>query len=325
MTQNSHTQHAEILARLRKERIQSLYHFTCVENLPGIRNANALCSKAVLQEIGLWPPPEPGGNTLSHSLDQHNDNWDRISLNFTPRTPMTYHKKQARHLCFFEIDPAVATRSGVMFTNKNAASTTDQKRAEGLAGLDLVNFNAVRAAPRPWDKEGWVAPVQAEILVPGRIRLDDILRIAFVSEASLAEAKRLWGHGSHPQFVVDEALFSDTFPGVSLGFSRLKRIFLTDENVDKATVENVRSSCFSFSSTGCTSVTLVAEIYGVAGMKAVVKWLPGGITKSVQFSRTSDYWHWPSISINELPEGSCSVEYRLGDVRWATIPFEVGD
>lgn len=98
-----------ILQRLQQEQIRAFYHFTSIENLPSIRDTQALCSKELLEEEGRWPVPEPGGNRLSHYLNNINENWNLISLSFTPRTPMAYRKKPESHLCFFVIRPDVAT------------------------------------------------------------------------------------------------------------------------------------------------------------------------------------------------------------------------
>src|SRR5439155_23114198 len=95
-----HADAAQILQKLRQERIGALFHFTSVENLPCIARLGALCSKATLQQRGMWPCADPGGNELSHSLDARNDNWDKLSVYWTPNTPMAYRKKRAKHLCF---------------------------------------------------------------------------------------------------------------------------------------------------------------------------------------------------------------------------------
>ena len=156
MSEQLHPASEQILQRLRRERINSLYHFTCVENLPCIRQAGALCSKDKLEKLGLWPCPDPGGNETSHNLDKHHDNWDKLALNFTAHTPMAYWKKQAKHLCFFSISTKAAALDRVLFTDTNATSTIEpHKRLPGLDGLNLVNFSAIRATPAPGDRTGW--------------------------------------------------------------------------------------------------------------------------------------------------------------------------
>lgn len=323
MAVSFHAEATEIAAKLRKEHIRALYHFTSIENLPCIREMGALCSKHILDAAGRWPVAEPGGNALSHNLDRCNNNWDRISLNFTPHTPMVYNKKPSSHLCFLEIDPVVATWDGVLFTNTNAASTGNQQRAPGLAGLDLVDFNAVRSRPRPWDREGWVRPVQAEVLVPKCIPLNYVTRIRFVSDASRDEAERLWGPSSHPQFEAYPLSFSDNPSAVSLTFPFLKTILLTDQHVNASSLGRARTPNYRLRRSTCDRATLIAEVHAVAGLKAQITWKPIGATQTEEFEKTEDYWHWPSLSLSRLPDGPCSVDYRLGCVRWATLPFEV--
>ncbi len=77
-----HPDAAAILARLQRERVTSLYHFTSVENLPSICEKQGLCSKQTLEKERKWPPPVPGGNPLSHNLDRYRGNWDKVSFNF---------------------------------------------------------------------------------------------------------------------------------------------------------------------------------------------------------------------------------------------------
>jgi ssDNA thymidine ADP-ribosyltransferase, DarT len=101
MTPQLHPDANEILARLRKEGITALYHFTCVENLPYICQAQQLWSKQKLEDEGKWPSLFPGGDSLSHRLDRYNGNWDKVSLSLTPFTPMAYRKKRNDHLCYF--------------------------------------------------------------------------------------------------------------------------------------------------------------------------------------------------------------------------------
>jgi hypothetical protein len=284
----------------------------------------ALCSKRALEEAGKWPPLEPGGNPLSHNLDRLNQNWDKVPLNFTPHTPMAYNKKRERHICFFLLTPEVSTLDGVVFTDTNAATTSrPQQRGEGLQGLSLVNFGAIRSSPRPWDKNGWFYPVQAEVLIPDRLDLRFVSEVGFLSDASLEEGRRLWGADVGPPFFVRPLLFSDTPPSLSLSFPYLAKVMLTDEAVDKTTINRLRVEKKHFRRATCDRITLVASVRAVAGSTAEVTWQPAGVVHATEFETTSEYWHWPSIPIRNLPNGRCSVEYRLGRILWATLEFEV--
>ncbi len=304
-----------------------LCHFTSIENLPLIRRMNGLCPKQVLEDAGVWSECDPGGNTLSHQLDRTNDNWKRIALNFTPRTPMSYHKKREKHLCFFKLNPVVATIAGVLFTDTNATRRTGggHQRAEGLPGLGLVNFESIRAFPRPGDREGWHRPVQAEVLVPCVIDLRYITSVVFCSEASLREAERLCGSSPHPTFAVDPGYFADLPAPTNpvLGFPHPLDFVLTDDIVDKSNVFASRPHRSVFDKSSSRTLTLIARVYVQPGKKAKTTWNPGGVTKEYSFIRSGRLLHLSSISTTELPSERCSVEYRLGEIRWATISFQL--
>lgn len=150
-----------IQSRLRREGVEYLYHWTNLENLPSIQQVGALCSKQTLEDLGLWPPPRPGGEGISTSQDRRHGNWEKVEFNFTPYTPMAHKRKErGDHLCFFITRVEVASWQDVEFTDTNAASN-DHRRAPGLPGLDLVNFSAIRSDPRLGDHRGWKRPVQA--------------------------------------------------------------------------------------------------------------------------------------------------------------------
>jgi hypothetical protein len=322
-----HPDAKQILRRLRQERMTALYHFTSITNLRLIREMDALCSKAVLETAGCWPCPEPGGNSLSHSLDSVNGNWDKVSVSFTPHTPMVYRRKRASHLCFFVLRIEVAAYAGIFFTDRNAASKQSQRRAAGLAGLDLINFEAIRShRPRPWDKEGWFEPIQAEVLIPGKVSLGDVKEVVFVSDASLQEGERVWGvHPLRPPFRVAPRYFYDSSRQETSGleFPHLISFGLTNESIDKSTVRSFRTYYSRFRRQRNGRVTAVAKIYALAGTQARVTWNPGRTSKVQEFDISQEYWHWPSIPMILLPNGPCSVEYRLNEVCWATMGFQL--
>jgi len=315
---------AMILERLKQERIAALYHFTSVENLPSIRDTDRLCSKEVLCTLGQWPCADPGGNQQSHNLDQQNDNWDKLSLTFTPRTPMAYRKKPLKHLCFCVIDVGAAALPNVVFTDTNATSTIfPHKRDTGINGLNLVDFGAVRAIPRGWDKDGWVRPVQAESLIPEALPLAYVKEIVFVSDASLAEAERLWGGSPHPPFRVSPEMFSD-FPGVlTFSFAFMREYFLTDDAIDGNNVNQPHAHRIVFERARTQRIFAVITSHITAGTVAETTWNPGNIRSTHTFTTSGNYRHWPRVNAQRLPIGECQVEYRLGGVRWATIPFRM--
>ncbi len=98
MAYSLHPDANAILVRLKREGITALYHFTSVENLHGICQMQALCSKQTLENERRRLPLVTGGNPLSHSLDRSRGNWNKVSLNLTSHTPMVYHRKREQHL-----------------------------------------------------------------------------------------------------------------------------------------------------------------------------------------------------------------------------------
>jgi hypothetical protein len=321
-----------ILARLKRERIYAFYHFTNVENLPGICQMQALCSKKMLEDQGRWPPPVPGGEGPSHELDRRNGNWDKVPLNLTPHTPMAYRKKGKQHFCFFVIPLEVAAWSSVVFTDSNAARTTSQLRDEGLSGLSNIKFEAIRSTPRPWERDGWHKFVQAEVLVPDNIPLKYMSKIAFVSKASMMHTERLCASLSHPQFSVDELLFADSPHALkgAISFPYVVELALTDMKVDKNMLYFSHLHKNKYSKRTHEHIKLVALVRAITGTRAKVLLHSRNmsrtlehIIKTSEFETLNQYIRQYNIPLEALPVGAYSVEYYLDDICWASAEFEV--
>lgn len=252
-----HSEANSLLARLRKEGINELYHFTSVENLPFLCRTQELQSKRKQQQAGTWPPPKTGGNSLSLDLDRFH-NWDKVSLSLTPFIPMAYYRKREDHLCFFIVRPGVATWQGVIFTDTNATNT-NHIRGEGLAGLTSMRFDYIRSITMSKDPN-WKYYVQAEILVPNAIPFDYIEHVAFISNASMQYAENLCHALPHPSFVIRELLFTDSHKASlqTIGFPYVREMFLTDININ----ENMLYSSYKniFSKSKNRSINLIAHI-----------------------------------------------------------------
>lgn len=300
------------------EGITGLYHFTSVENLPGIRDAGALCSKQTLERMGFWPPPVSGGNATSHELDRYNDNWDKVALSFTPYTPMAYHRKRQVHLCFFVLDPGVAALPGVWFTDTNATAS-DHRRAQGLDGLLLVNFDAIRATPRPWDRDGWHRPVQAEVLVPDRIPLRYVRELLFPTKASLVLGQQLWGRSAPFPFRVERSCFSDVPDSLALEFPNAEHVEVVVRRRDGSTTRSTSRLRRATDS----HVLVRAEIEAFPGLRTKVICSPGGCTRKREFHSRESRVDIHLIDVEELPDGACTISYYLDDICWARFEFEV--
>ncbi len=297
-------------------------HTSVVENLPSIRSLGSLCSKQVLEEHGLWPSGiDSGGDDLSHSLDKSHDNWDKVALNFTPHTPMVFNRKKniGNQICFFIIKPRVATWQGVVFTNTNAAKVP-HLRERGMAGLNLVDFEAVKA--HPFKVYDWVKLVQAEVLVPDCIALDQIEKVVFVSKASCREAERLWGPFPHPPFEIARDYFAKNFrEASSILFSYLDDFCLVDSGSNQRFTGHPIRLCREPARDICAEARIRAE----SNTRVRMTLAPEGIELRVVLPRHGMYLYHPPLSTDLLPAGAYSVECHLNDIRWARLDFELTD
>lgn len=321
-----HPEADAILARLKKEGINELYHFTSVENLLSICRTQELQSKQRQQQMGTWPPPRPGGNSLSRDLDRF-QNWDKVSLSLTPFTPMAYRRKREDHLCFLVVRPEVATWQGVVFTDTNATKT-NHRREEGPTGLAAIRFDYIHSIPIPRDP-AWKHYVQAEILLPNAVPFGYIEHIAFVSEASKQYADYLCQTLSHPPFVVREQLFTDSHRASpqSIGFPYVNEMFLTDTNIDENMVYSSKKNIFSKSRH--TSMFLVARIRAITAtsVKFTISIPDGSRPESVLgttvFNKPDEYICQCKIDLTDLRIGGYLLQCYIQKFCWAAINVDI--
>jgi len=330
MVHSLHRDSDAILSRLEKEGIIALYHFTSVKNLPYICREQVLYSKAELQARGILSDVDTGGNDLSLGLDQRNDNWDKVSLSLTPYTPMAYRRKRGQHLCYFVITPNIATLSGVIFTDTNAASST-HKRGEGLEGLDNINFEVIRSISRI-DKETWKKYIQAEVLIPSFVPFEYVAEVGFVSQASLKHAERLCGSLQHPTFSVTPRLFTDSQRASqeTIGFPYVRNFILSNTKVDRNMLYLSHNQKNIFSKSFDNYIMVVALVRATAGAQAKIVFCRSAPTKEakhvvgeVEFETSNEYRYECKIPSAKLHVGDYSVEYYLNDLCWASGNFEV--
>lgn len=310
---------AKILKIFEQNNISSLWHFTDIRNLPLIKALNGLRSKEFLENNGYLRNVICGGDKLSHQLDRDLGNWDKISLNFTPHTPMAYHIKKEKHLIFIEIDSVVATFNDVYFTDCNATRLRNgQKRERGIKGLHNIKFEYIRSNPKPYDPD-WVKYVQAEVLVPNYIPLKYFKKIHFISEASLKLGKYLWS-GNHPIFSVTPEVFAD-YHGYNWAIINpyLDKIIITDEKITKDNVENTYSDVGSIKRN--KKYWMKIDIFATAGTKArvIIKDLHNNTIKEeeIEFDKESKWWWFPNFQLPaEYSHPELILEITLDGILW---------
>ena len=169
-----------------------------------------------------------------------------------------------------------------------------------MAGVYNIQFASIRSLPRPWDREGWVRPVQAEVLVLDRIPLQYISHIAVVSNASMNYSEKLCGLYPHPTFMVDRQLFADFSVSSkwTVDFPHVLELILTDTNIEENVVDLSYTQKNKFSKSD-DRATLVTKIRAMAGTKVKVLHRSAKIRDSRQvidetdeFAVSSEYYHW---------------------------------
>ncbi|MGE3725130.1 MAG: DarT ssDNA thymidine ADP-ribosyltransferase family protein [Candidatus Sericytochromatia bacterium] len=217
-----------IQTRLAQEGIENLWHFTSIKNLPLIKG-RGLYSKQKLETEELFSQVITGGNQESIEADRQRGNWNLVSLAYTPSTPMFYHTKQANHLVYWEIDPAVACFEGVIFTNKNALKKLNgTTRKPGIAGLNEVQFNYFK--PNQTFSKDWREFVQAEVLIPEMVSPDYLKALYTVSPISKLYAEISFEE-AFEKIIVQPNIFKDNF-GQQFAFPFVNRMkYMTDDGI----------------------------------------------------------------------------------------------
>jgi hypothetical protein len=325
MSLEQHTWINQMLTLLRRERISALYHFTDIDNLPLVARFGGLRSKKYLEEQGVLDQINTGGNQLSKSLDLHWGNWDKVSLSWCPQLPMAYWREQEQHLCYIVVNLRVALQQGVIFTDRNATDN-DQRREDGLQGLQIVDFNAVKRG-HPYPNQETKKRKQAEVLVPEQVPISRFTAIVFRSESSRLEASRVCGNSPALQnlFQVDDRLFI-------LPSAYAKSHVLTTGAVTKDAVQDTHFRHQTTFSKAHGKVTLLLLVYVPYGTTETVKWLrrDGRLVReptATTFASASDYWTWSSLNLQDLAIGQYFVDYYLSgrsvDIRQVRVPFLV--
>ena len=184
--------------RLRHGGLKHLFHWTHLDNLPGIAAEGAVLSKAELERRSLWPCARPGGDDLSHDLDRRFGTWGFVSTSPITRTPMlTRRVDEEWPLCLIAIDLQVADLPGVEFTDKNAASA-QSRRMPAPEGLELLDYEALCRPPEPpslfWMQK--ILPrLQSEVLVPRQVERRFIREIVVPDRQSVVEVRGRWQEG----------------------------------------------------------------------------------------------------------------------------------
>lgn len=314
-----------MIEKIKGEQIPALYHFTDINNLPLIAELNGLKSKEFLEKNEYLKNIRTGGNEISIGLDASRGNWDKVSLSWCAKHPMAYWREMEQHLCYIIVDKKVAVQENVLFTDRNATDSL-HTRNKGILGLNNVNFDAVRST-YPYPTIEIKKQKQAEILVPDQIEIESINYVAFRSQSSLDEAKRLCNN--YPEFVKKFTVAERVF---YLQTSYVQTHSLTSKSVDENKVlTHTYSNETVFYDTENGKITLLIGQKLIYGTEEIVKILDSSgkevFSKTETASFGGEFWSWYEIDFELFSEGNYTADFYLTGtkekIKQFSIPFSI--
>lgn len=310
----------EIIDYLNTNNIHSFWHFTNIRNLRLIKDDVGLLSKQELEirTLSLLNDVYCGGDKNSQAADKKMDNWDKISLSFTPHTPMFYRKRPHSHLIMIEIKTEVAQADNVYFTNKNALKKNNgQRRDKGLKGLENIKFEYINIDENQPNNKNWFEYVQAEILVPYKIKNSSFKNIHFVSQVGKLFAELLCKK-THPLFKVTKNVFSDLKTKDVFSFSFI------DEITFKTSWESEKYKTLEFESFKDGILFINDEIYELrikffAISNTSLKILNNG--KIIHLYKLPSGYNEIELSFFFIENGT--LDFFLNDINWLSINVKI--
>jgi hypothetical protein len=160
--------------------VRMLFHFTDRANLPSIRE-HGLYSLAKLRKKGI-KIAAPGGNELSHNLDEAGGLDKYVHLCFRSNHPMEFVARQDKRITdsiFLQIHPEVLYYDGVLFTDdvSNKAGVQTHSIEEARKFIDFEVLFTRTDWRDPAVKRRLDQAEKCEVLVPKHIPLDLIRNI----------------------------------------------------------------------------------------------------------------------------------------------------
>ncbi len=128
---------------LNENNINTLYHFTDMENLQSIKRSGALYSwhYCLTNNIEI---PVPGGGELSRQLDRRKGLQNYVRVSFTRSHPMMYvPPTRANNCVILEIDPEVIFWHKTKYADKNA-TRNDVNIGSTIEDFKRIKFNIVK-------------------------------------------------------------------------------------------------------------------------------------------------------------------------------------
>jgi len=174
---NKKTNWQEYVNTLKQNGVHKLYHFTDRENLKSIIDNGGLYSWADCRDKGITIP-KPGGNDISHLLDERSGLEYYTRLSFVPDHPMKYvamNDGRISNPVVLEIDVEVMGWENSKFVDRNMTKNGAVVQSD-LCDLSKLHFNIFKQRYFDLDDDERMY-YQAEVLVKNFIPLQYITNI----------------------------------------------------------------------------------------------------------------------------------------------------
>lgn len=190
---------AAVLAGLQRHGVRHLTHFSASRNLPHVLTEGGLLSVDALRRGGISYEP-----TDSSRLDERTD---AICCNIDLPNTRYFHVAKGKSNAYnfpdwvvFLLDPTLAARPGTGFAPGNAARRRGGEIGSGAGALETLWAPVAAGESRGQDhRVASPTNTQAEVLVPGRIDLTEILAVVLPSDRQVRQERaRLEQVGHNP-------------------------------------------------------------------------------------------------------------------------------
>ncbi len=200
-----HAQASQIRAKLEREGIKYLYHFTSIENLRSVIERGIL-SPDEIERQGIQDKVKKVSNDLSQNLDGIKGTTGKTKLNFIDKTPMFYIKERNHHFVYFEVNINIALQEDCEFSNINSTDS-NAIRGTGIEFLEgQICWEDIRDRFAFTRGKTALKNKQAEILVDS-VPMSEVHAIIFRTNSSYREGERVLSNLSHPPLIVDSSKF----------------------------------------------------------------------------------------------------------------------
>lgn len=166
----------DIFDELKRQQVNTLYHFTDKDNLRSIFENGGLLSNRDIVSKGI--KPHYSTSEESRMMDKRANLDDYVRVSFVRENPMMFLSKQAGRVnqpVIIQVDPHIMLRPEVYFSDRNAL---DHQAIIGQSAqyLKNINFDLLR---RPYydiaSNEGLKSKYQAEVMVRNRVGIEFFL------------------------------------------------------------------------------------------------------------------------------------------------------